>query len=146
VLAGGALVEGLRSRAWLPVSAVLLVALLAFAPGQADRLDRLNRSIGIQHDILADLDALPDGALACAPVATTTRRPVPQLALRFDLDPRTVRIGEPGSACTYLAPASPEVAQRFIFDKNDPVRTLPSVPPGFREVARNASWVVLARR
>lgn len=147
VLAGGALVEGLRSRAWLPVSAVLLVALAVFAPGQADRLERLNRSIAIQHDILADLDALPDGAMRCAPVATTTRRPVPQLALRFDgVDPRDVRIGEPGDACTYLAPASAEVAQRFIFDKGDPVRTLPRVPPGFEEIARNPSWVVLRRR
>ncbi|HWT91528.1 MAG TPA: hypothetical protein VN238_00890 [Solirubrobacteraceae bacterium] len=149
VLAGGAVVEGFRrgDRRWLAASVALLALLVAFGPAQADRLERLNRSIAIQHDILADLDALPDGALNCTPVATTTRRPVPQLALRFDgLDPRAVRIGEPGSACTYLAPASAEVAQRFIFDKADPVRTLPQVPPGFREIAHNPSWIVLARR
>ena len=32
----------------------------SFAPGQFDRLDRLERSIGIQERILDDLDALPD--------------------------------------------------------------------------------------
>jgi hypothetical protein len=142
VLAGGALAAGLSRPGWRPVSGALLVLVVAFAPGQADRLDRLERSLGIQERILADLDALPAGALRCEPVAVTNRRPVPHLALRFGIAPRDVRVGDPAGARTYVGPASREVAERFVFDPRDPVRELPALPPGFRRVAGNASWTV----
>jgi hypothetical protein len=155
VLAAGALVEGLRAlgrrgggaaaRPWLVVSVALLALLVAFAPAQVRRLDRLERSLGIQERILADLDALPADALRCGPVAVTNRRPVPHLALRFDfLEPRDIAVGDLAGARTYVGPSSRAVAERFIFDRRDPVRVLPRVPAGFRRVAGNASWTVLS--
>ena len=145
VLAGAALAAGLRDRRWAPVSAVLLLVLLVFVPGQVDRVDRLERSIGIQERILDDLDALPAAALRCEPVAVTNRRPVPHLALRFGfLDPEDILVGEVDRARSYVGPASRAVAQDFIFDRRDPVRELPAVPPGFDTVARNRSWTVVS--
>jgi hypothetical protein len=145
VLAGAALAHGLEDRRWAPVSAVLLVVLLVFAPGQVDRVDRLERSIGIQERILDDLDELPAAALRCDPVAVTNRRPVPHLALRFGfLDPEDILVGDPDRARSYVGPASGDVAEDFIFDRRDPVRELPAVPPGFDTVARNRSWAVVS--
>jgi hypothetical protein len=145
VLCAGALAAGLARPAWRPVSAVLLVLVVVFAPGQIDRIERLNRSIGIQERILSDLDALPDRAVRCGPLAVTNRRPVPHLALRFDhVEPRDVLVGDVHGARTYVAPAGREVAERFVFDPRDPVRELPRVPDGFRRVAGNDSWTVLS--
>jgi hypothetical protein len=127
------------------VSALLLVVLLAFAPGQVDRLDRLERSIGIQERILDDLDALPAAALRCEPLAVTNRRPVPHLALRFEfLDPAEILVGMLDGARTYVGPANRAVAEDFIFDRRDPVRELPALPAGFARVAGNRSWSVLS--
>lgn len=146
VLAGGALTWGLRHRAWRPVSAVLLVALVVFAPGQVDRLDRLERSLGIQERILADLEALPAAPLRCAPLAVTNRRPVPHLALRFGfIEPEEVLVGATAGARTYVGPASREVAGDFVFDPRDPVRVLPRLPRAFATVAGNRSWTVRSR-
>jgi hypothetical protein len=144
LLCGGALVEGFFDRRWRWVTAALVGLAVVFAPGQFDRLDRLERSLGIQEKILADLDALPAEALRCEPVAVTNRRPVPHLALRFDfLEPREVLIAHP-RACTYVGPASAEVARRFVFDPRDAVQELPDVAG--EVVARNDSWVVTRRR
>ena len=119
--------------------------LVVLAPGQFDRLDRLERSLGIQERILDDLDALPAAALRCEPVAVTNRRPVPHLALRFGfLDPEDVLVGELEGARSYVGPASRDVAEDFIFDRRDPVRELPAVPPGFETAARNRSWTVVS--
>jgi hypothetical protein len=145
-LCGAALAAGLRERAWAPVSALLLVALVVFAPGQVARLDRLERALRIQERILSDLDALPAAPLRCGPLAVTNRRPVPHLALRFRfVEPRDVVVGAPRGARTYVGPASRAVAEDFVFDPRDPVRVLPGLPPAFRPVARNASWTVLSR-
>jgi hypothetical protein len=146
VLCGAALTAGLRERAWAPVSVLVLVALVVFAPGQVDRLDRLERSLGIQERILADLEALPAGPLRCGPLAVTNRRPIPHLALRFGfIEPAAVRTGAGSDARTYVGPASRAVAEDFVFDPRDPVRVLPRLPAAFRPVAGNASWTVLSR-
>jgi hypothetical protein len=127
--------------------AVVLGALvLAFAPGQVERIDRLTRSIAIQERILDDLDALPAAALRCAPLAVTNRRPVPHLALRFGfVDPAAVRVGPPGRGRTYVGPATQAVAEDFVFDPRDRLRTLPVLPPAYARVAGNRSWVVATR-
>ncbi len=127
--------------------AVVLGALvLAFAPGQVERIDRLTRSIAIQERILDDLDALPAAALRCAPLAVTNRRPVPHLALRFGfVDPAAVRVGPPGRGRTYVGPATQAVAEDFVFDPRDRLRTLPALPPAYTRVAGNRSWVVATR-
>jgi hypothetical protein len=129
---------------WRPALGAVAVLLVAFAPGQWDRLDRLERSLGIQERILADLDALPAAAVTgCEPLGVTNRRPVPHLALRFGVRPGDVRVGE--VAATYVGPRDRRVAEEFVFDPRDPVRELPPVPPGYERVAGNASWTVLSR-
>ena len=45
----------------------------------------------------------------------------------------------------FLDPASPFVVHNFILDPNDPSRLNTPVPPGFRPVARNESWVLYRR-
>jgi hypothetical protein len=138
--------QTLSAHPWLVGSIAVTVLLVAFAPGQVRRIDRLERSIRIQERILADLDALPAAALRCRPLAVTNRRPVPHLALRFDdVEPRDVLVGRVDAACTYVGPASRAVAEDFVFDPRDPVRELPRLPPAFRRVAANRSWTVLAR-
>ncbi len=139
VLAGAALT-------WRPAAVVVGALLLVTLPGQVDRVDRLTRSIAIQERILADLDALPAAALRCAPLAVTNRRPVPHLALRFAfVDPAAVRIGPPARGRTYVGPATPEVAEDFVFDPRDADRTLPPVPAAFSRAAGNRSWIVATR-
>jgi hypothetical protein len=145
VLAAAALIAGIEHRRWAPVSVLILILLVVFAPAQIDRIDRLERSIGIQEAILDDLDALPARAFACRPISTTNRRPVPHLALAFDLDPAAIRVGEVQSACTYVGPRTRAIAEDFIFDKKDPVRTLPRLPDDYTRVAGNRSWTVLSR-
>jgi hypothetical protein len=144
ILAAAALTAGIEHRRWAPASVAVLIALLVFAPGQFDRLDRLERSIATQERILDDLDALPDRTAECRPLAVTNRRPVPHLALRFDLDPAKIQVGELDGARTYVGPRTREIAEDFIFDRRDPVRTLPDVPPGFGRIAGNRSWTVLS--
>ena len=146
VLCGGVLAHGLRDRRWAPVSVLVLLVLLVFAPGQVDRIDRLERSIAIQERILADLDALPAAALRDRRVAVVNRRPVPHLALRFDfLEPREVLVGLDPSATAFVGPSSREVAERFVFDPRDPVRVLPRLGPEWRRAGGNASWSVFSR-
>lgn len=151
-LAGGAIAAGLTDRRWWPITGALVVLLVAFAPGQVGRLDRLERSLGIQQRILADLDDLPAAAL-CEPIFVDNRRPVPHLALRFGVRPRDVRLpqkeGDPGyfePPCTYVRPASQTVADRFVFDPRDPVQELQPLTPRVDVVARNASWLVIRIR
>ena len=128
-----------RRRPWMAFAALCALLLVVFAPAQARRLDRLEQSIAIQHDVLADLAALPASALRCEPVGVVNRRPVPHLALEFGLDPARVRLG-PGR--TYVTPASQRVAERFVFDVRDRDRALPPPPRGMPRVAGNASWSV----
>ena len=46
----------------------------------------------------------------------------------------------------FLDPASPFVIHNFILDPNDPARFTAAVPPpGFRQVARNESWLLYRR-
>jgi hypothetical protein len=129
--------------AWAAAGGAMVVLLVVFAPGQLDRLDNLERTLGIQEKILADLDALPASALRCEPLAVTNRRPIPHLALAHGfIDPADVRIGPP--ACTYVGPSSEVVAKRFILDRNDEVQAIPDVEG--EVVARNDSWVVIRSR
>jgi hypothetical protein len=45
----------------------------------------------------------------------------------------------------YVDPASRRVERNFTLDPHDPRKLTAQVPPGFREVARNESWVLYAR-
>lgn len=143
---------GDRARRPAVVLAALTTAvLLALAPGQIDRIDRLRDAITIQTGILTDLrDTVQDGATrpACAPLAVPNQRPVPQLALWLDLDPSAIVVaqqdGVPASG-TYVRPVSDAVARRFVLDRRDEDREVPDAAAGMRPVAANRSWAVWAR-
>lgn len=141
------LAPGRWRRRWQAAAALTAVALLAFAPAQAHRLERLRNSMGAQADIHYDLRSLaetPAFASGCRPVGVPNHRLVPHLALWLDERPSSLvsaqlRRLDHGQ---YVEPATERVERLYTLDKNDPQRLTAAVPPGFEPAARNASWVL----
>lgn len=138
-------------RAWQAFAALVALMFVAWGPNQYDLLHRVDTDLTNQSAIESDLDDLADsGAFEppCLPISVPNHRAVPRLAFDLDLRPsqilssseqRQPRRGH------FLNPASRFVIQNFILDPNDPSRFVTTVPPGFREVARNESWVLYRR-
>ena len=136
-------------RGWQAFAAVVALMFVVWAPNQYDLLHRVDVDLTNQSEIEADLDDLAhSGAFEplCLPISVPNHRAIPRLA--FDLDLRPSRIvssseqGQPRHGY-FLNPASPFVIHNFILDPNDPARLeTTTVPPGFRQVARNDSWVL----
>ncbi len=138
-------------RAWQVFAAIIALMFVVWGPNQYDLLHRVDVDLTNQSEIEDDLDDLAaSGAFEppCLPISVPNHRAVPRLA--FDLDLRPSRIvssseqRQPRSGY-FLDPASPFVIHNFILDPNDPARLKTDVPPGFREVARNESWVLYRR-
>jgi hypothetical protein len=135
-----------RRRWWMAASALLAVALLAYAPSQyrlAHReMGKLARQQGIEKDLLA-LVRSHAIALRCGPVGVPNHAPVPLLALYLRTSPRNVIGAESGHIArgVYVDPASAEVEEGYVLDPRDPHEAV-SVPPGFRESAANRSWLI----
>jgi hypothetical protein len=138
-----------RRRWWMAGAGLVLVALLAYAPSQyraADReLDNLARQQQIEGDLLA-LVRDRSITLRCGPVGVANHAPVPLLALYLKPSPRRIVSAETGgiAAGVYVDPASREVERDYVLDKRDP-HAPASVPPGFKPVAANRSWLVFIR-
>ena len=143
---------------WIGFGAVVVLAFLVFAPGQADRLANLQDDIAIQEEIRDDLKSIADSGAtdaACEPATVPNHRPVPLLALWLDRRPSEIVTavreddGElervESEAGYFFDPASAEVEENFTLDPNDPGELTAPVPEGFTEVERNASWVLYAR-
>lgn len=134
-----------RTR-WAALGALVLVAFAAFAPSQADRLADLRQAMRTQQEILADLHDLTR-AFDCRPVAVPNHRPVPHIALWTGIAPGEIvsaQLEQPASGL-YVDPATARVERNFTLDPRDPKRLTAAVPPGFAEVASNASWRLYAR-
>ena len=138
-------------RAWQAFAALVALMLVAWAPNQYDLLDRVDTDLTNQARVEGDLDELAESSAfepLCGPISVPNHRAVPRLA--FDLDVRPSRIvsfseqRQPRSGY-FLDPASPFVLHNFVLDPNDPARLETPVPPGFRPVARNGSWVLYRR-
>jgi hypothetical protein len=141
-----------RRRAWASFGALTLVALLAFVPAQARRLDALRDALARQgaiQDDLAELVRRPPGAIraSCAPVAVPNHRPVPLLALWLDVPPQDVVAATRRRPVrgTYVMPADDRVAADYILDRRDVDRRIAPPPAAFAPVAGNASWRVFRR-
>jgi hypothetical protein len=144
--------DGHRWRpAWQAFAAIVVLMFVVWGPNQYDLLSRVDTDLTNQAEIEADLDDLAgSGAFEplCLPISVPNHRAVPRLA--FDLDVRPSRIvssseqRQPGGGY-FLSPASPFVVHNFILDPNDPARLETTVPPGFRRVARNESWLLYRR-
>ena len=124
---------------------VVGVALAVFAWPQAQRIDRLHASIGIQREIRDDLHAI-SGEVPCPPVGVPNHRAVPLLALWLDERPSQIVSAqlEELDRGSFLAPANARVERNFILDRNDPGDLRARPPASFAEVARNRSWVLSA--
>lgn len=133
-------------RAWAAGAAVLLVAILAFAPTQAKRLDRLESSLSEQQGIITELEALSH-EIPCGPVTVPNRRAVPLMALWTDRPARsfvTAQSMPVPPTGTYLYPSSKSAADAFILDARDRDRAIPPPPPGYEPEDRTTSWILAA--
>ncbi len=138
-------------RAWQVFAAVVALMFVVWGPNQYDLLHRVDVDLTNQSEIEDDLDDLAaSGAFErpCLPISVPNHRAVPRLA--FDLDLRPSRIVSSSEQRQprrgyFLDPASPFVVHNFILDPNDPARLETPLPPDFREVARNESWVLYRR-
>ena len=117
---------------WLAAAAVVAVLLVAFAPGQVDRIDRLDTALGRQAAILENLRGFfePDPPLIdprrCGPITLPNRRAAPQLALWTGLELYQINSAiDDGIHGTYFFPASAEIAEDFVLDPRDRDRRLP---------------------
>lgn len=145
---------GDRLRRPAYAAAVAVGALLvAFGPGQVDRIDRLRDAITTQTRILVDLRELtrPDGSApapvsdACLPLAVPNQRAVPQLALWLDIDPSAIVVTQQDDVPargTYIRPATDAVARQFILDRRDRDRVIPPPVARSRSLPGNRSWTV----
>ncbi len=140
---------GDRRRRWLAAGAVVLAALIAFAPSSYDGASREMGELAREQRIEDELVALVrSGAitLRCGPVGVPNHAPIPLLALYMKASPGRIVSPEAGhiSHGVYVDPASREVEEHYVLDKNDP-HELVSVPLGFTEVASNRSWRIFRR-
>jgi hypothetical protein len=138
-------------RRWQLIAAVVLVAFLVQAPQQYDYLKTVHNDLDEQSAIESDLHDLADsGAFKpdCVPISVPNHRAVPRLASLLDLRPSEIVSSseqrQPRHGY-FLDPANENVVRHFVLDPNDPRRLTIKVPPGFRRVARNESWILYAR-
>jgi len=139
-------------RRWQAFAGVVLLMFVLWLPNQWDLDSTVHRDLSNQGTIERDLSALVDaGAFAkplCGPVAVPNHRAIPRLAFGLDVKPTEIVSAseeEIPRRGYFLDPASPFVIHNFILDPNDPTLFSLSVPHGFREVARNDSWVLYRR-
>ena len=138
-------------RPWQAFAAIVALMFVVWGPNQYDLVHRVDIDLTNQSRVESDLGELAgSGAFEplCLPISVPNHRAVPRLA--FDLDVRPSRIVSSSEQRQprrgyFLEPASPFVVHNFILDPNDPARFKVAVPAGFREVARNDSWVLYRR-
>ncbi len=138
-----------RRRWWMAGAALVLVALLAYAPSQYKAAHTAMGKLARENSIEDDLLALVRGHainLACGPVGVPNHAPVPLLALYLKTSPRNIVSLQSGhiTSGVYVDPADKAVEQDYVLDTHDPVEPV-SVPPGFTESAANRSWLVFQR-
>ncbi len=138
-----------RRRWWMAGGALVLMALVAYAPSQYHSANRELRKLARQQSIQNDLLALvSDHAItrSCEPVGVPNHAPIPLLALYLETSPRNVISAEvsPITSGTYVDPASKEVEDDYVLDPHDPHLPV-TIPPGFTEAHANRSWFIFER-
>jgi hypothetical protein len=138
-------------RAWQAFAVVVALMFVAWGPNQYDLLHRVDVDLSNQSEIESDLNDLASSDAfepLCLPISVPNHRAVPRLA--FDLDIRPSRIvsyseqRQPRRGY-FLDPASRFVIHNFILDPRDPSHLVTALPPGFRRVAGNESWLLYRR-
>jgi hypothetical protein len=138
-----------RRRIWIGAAVVVALALIATAPRQYRSAHRELRKLASQERIEGDLEALASARainLRCGPVGVPNHAPIPLLALYLRTSPARIRSAQVGHIATgvYVDPASKEVEDDYVLDKNDPHEAV-SVPPGFTPATTNRSWLIFHR-
>jgi hypothetical protein len=135
-------------RPWQAFAAIVALMFVVWLPNQWDLDSTVHRDLANQGTIERDLTGLVDaGAFEplCGPVTVPNHRAIPRLAFGLEVKPTrivsaTERRGATPRPGYFLDPARPFVIHNFILDPNDPTRFSLTVPAGFHQVARNASW------
>lgn len=142
------LLPGRERTWWARFALVVLVALLAFAPSQVQRIDRLGAALTRQEAIQGKLGEIVRERPA-EPVAVPNRRPIPLLALWLELEPGALvdaqEDGVPARG-SYLVPATARVARDYILDRRDRDKRIPAPPARHRLRDRNAAWLLYDTR
>jgi hypothetical protein len=138
-----------RRRWWMAGGALVLIALLAYAPSQYRSAHRELNKLARQQSIQDDLLALVENhsiSLRCGRIGVPNHAPVPLLALYLETSPANILSAESGSVSSgqYLDPASKQVEDEYILDPHDPHRPV-SIPAGFLESHANRSWLIFQR-
>lgn len=135
-----------RDRRWLAFVGAAAVALVAFAPAQAARLQRLGRVIDAQRTMSSDLHRLADaGAMAsCGGLSVPNHRLRPMLAAWLRIPPEAIVAGGAPSRGVVVRPATRRVERLFALDPRDPATPAADLPDGYRRSAGNASWTVFS--
>ncbi|HEY2478259.1 MAG TPA: hypothetical protein VGI17_05970 [Solirubrobacterales bacterium] len=148
-----------RWRRWWQVFAVLVLAMvLVWLPNQWNLDKQVHTDLSNQGRIENDLtDLVNEGAFSpeCGPIAVPNHRAVPRLAFGLEVKPTDIvsaseavsgeeeeKLGEVGY---WVQPASRFVIHNYILDPNDTTKFNIHPPAGFREVARNESWIIYSR-
>ena len=136
------LLPGRERTWWARFGLVALLALLAFVPSQAGRIDRLGNALATQEEIQGRLGDLVAGERLREPVTVPNRRPIPLLALWLKLDPRAIANAQGGlpPRGSYLVPASEQVARDYILDRRDRDRRIAQPRPEFELRDANEGW------
>lgn len=138
-----------RRTVWMGVAAALVLGMLAYIPAQYHLAHKELGNLSRQEHIEGELVALVrPGAIAlrCGPVGVPNHAPVPLLALYLRASPALVVSLQTGSITrgVYADPRTGEVERDYVLDPRDPHEAV-TVPPGFRPVAGNPSWIVYRR-
>lgn len=136
----------LRRRWWMAGGTLVLVGLLASAPGQYHSAhrerDKLAAQLRIQHDLraLVDDDAI---TLRCGPVGVPSHAPIPLLALYLKTSPANIPSAQAAAIASgeYVQATSTAVERTYLLDPRDAYRPV-GVPAGFTEGRGNRSWSV----
>ncbi len=139
-----------RRRLWQTGAVACVVAIAAFIPWNATRLNQTfnstnpkKQSLSAQSRIENDLIALTKRhaiSTGCGLVGVPYHTPVPLLALELHTSPTDIRPAEIARG-TFIAPANRAVLDTYVLDPNDPGRAY-GVPAGFALTASNRSWHV----
>ena len=139
-----------RRRPWMALGAVVVLALLIYAPSQYRSANRNSPKLAKQERIEDDLTALVGpGAinLACGPVGVPNHAPIPLLSLYLKASPARIRSAQVRADHLRRLHGPGEHRGRTrlsVLDKRDPHEAV-SVPPGFVESASNRSWLIFKR-
>jgi hypothetical protein len=139
-------------RWWMLAAALVAVGLVVSIPAQYrtdhHELWELARQQRIQNDLTELVD---EGAISarCEPVGVPNHAPIPLLALWLQTPPTEIVSAQVRTIAhgTYVDPATREVQENYILNRNDPNEpdTAPVVPAGFTATRTSSSWLIFQR-